>query len=54
MRQFARMWVPLADNLLRLTGHRTIITAIIYEQLRHMDIRHFVILECRHLANCCV
>ena len=27
---------------------------LLYEQLRHMDIRHFVILECRHLANGCV
>ena len=25
-----------------------------YEQLRHMDIRHFVILEFRHLATGCV
>ena len=24
------------------------------KQLRHMDTRHFVILECRHLANGCV
>ena len=27
---------------------------LLYEQLRHMDICHFVILECRHLANGCV
>ena len=27
---------------------------LLYEQLRHMDIRHFVILECRHLSNGCV
>ena len=30
------------------------IPQLLYEQLRHMDIRHFVILECRHLANGCV
>ena len=29
-------------------------TQLLYEQLRRMDIRHFVILECRHLANGCV
>ena len=28
--------------------------ALLYEQLRHLDTRHFVILECRHLANGCV
>ena len=27
---------------------------LLYEQLRHMDTRHFVILECRHLAHGCV
>ena len=27
---------------------------LLYEQLSHMDICHFVILECRHLANGCV
>ena len=27
---------------------------LLYEQLRHMDLRHFVILQCRHLCNGCV
>ena len=27
---------------------------LLYEQLRHTNIRHFVILECLHLANGCV
>ena len=31
-----------------------VFTQLLYEQLRHMDIRHFVIIECRHLANGCV
>ena len=29
-------------------------TQLLYEQLRHMEIRHFVIIECRHLANGCI
>ena len=29
-------------------------TQLLYEQLRHLDTRHFAILECRHLANGCV
>ena len=32
----------------------TIIPQLLYEELHHMDICHFVILECRHLANGCV
>ncbi len=35
-------------------ARRERIPQLLYEQLRHMDIRHFVILECRHLANGCV
>ena len=31
-----------------------ILPQLLYEHLRHMDIAHFVILDCRHLANGCV
>ena len=31
-----------------------VLPQLLYEQLRHMDTRHFVILECRHLAKGCV
>ena len=27
---------------------------LLYNQLSHLDTRHFVIIECRHLANGCV
>ena len=30
------------------------VSQLLYEQLRHLDTHHFVILECRHLANGCV
>ena len=29
-------------------------TQLLYNQLSHLDPRHFVIIECRHLANGCV
>ena len=28
-------------------------TQLLYEQLRHLDTSHFVIIECRHLAKGC-
>ena len=30
------------------------LSQLLYKQLRHLDTRHFVIIECRHLANGCV
>ena len=30
------------------------IPQLLYKQLSHLDTRHFVIIECRHLANGCV
>ena len=41
---------PIYSSKLKKTPE----SQLLYEQLRHMDIRHFVILECRHLANGCV
>ena len=38
---------------LNCMGHM-ILPQLLYEQLRHIDTRHFVILERRHLANGCV
>ena len=38
----------------RVDFSASILTQLLYNQLSHLDTRHFMIIECRHLANGCV
>ena len=44
----------MTSQMKTMCDNDTAVPQLLYEQLGHIDTRHFVILECRHLTNGCV